>query len=436
MAASQDIAEPVAADASWTALRRVAANASWLTLNQALSYILPLVTTPILTRGFGPDVYGVYSTGLAYGAYVALLVTYGFNYYGPRAIALSRADRPAIQRIYAAILTVQAALGLAGLAVLCVVLGFTHLDRLVVIVDIVLITQAALTAATPLWLFVGLERLRAVSLVQVAARLALFAATIALVRRPSDLLPLAVAMLVIAGGSLLYTLRQARRAIGGSFPLRKSAVYEVLVEGAPFFWSSVAVSAYASSAIIVVSAVLGPGAAGYFALADKLRVAAVSLTSPMTQAVYPLFNKMAHANSSAPGDLRVRRVFVVAMLVAGGASSLAMFWFAADIIRLLGGHAFGPTILLLRIMSPVPLIIGLSNILGRQTLIPWGHVRLFTRITFVTAAVGVLSISGFLYALGLTGAAWSVLVVESFVTIALAVGAGRKGLLRWAFGIV
>lgn len=429
-------AEHVAAGGSWASLRRVAANASWLTLNQALSYILPLVTTPILTRGFGPDVYGVYSTGLAYGAYVALLVTYGFNYYGPRAVALSRADRQAVQRIYAAVLTVQAALALGGLAMCSAILVLAHLARLVVLIDVVLVAQAAVTAATPLWLFVGLERLRAVALAQVAARLALFAATIALVRRPADLLPLATAMLAITAATLVYTLHKARRTIGRPFPLRRAAVREVLAEGAPFFWSSVAVSAYASSAIVIVGAVLGPGAAGYFALADKLRVAAVSLTQPLSQAVYPLFNTMAQAGARRAGDLTLRRLFVAAMLAAGGASSLAMFCFAGEIIRLLGGHAFGPTVLLLRIMAPVPLVIGVSNILGRQTLIPWGHVRLFTAITFVTAAFGVVAIVGFLYALGLTGAAWSVLVVESFVAVALAVGAWRKGLLRHAFGIV
>lgn len=427
-------AERVAEDTSWASLRRVVANASWLTLNQALAYLLPLVTTPILTRGFGPDVYGIYSTGLAYGAYVALLVTYGFNYYGPRAVALGRADRHAVQRIYAAVLTVQAALALVGLAVCAAVLVLAHLDRLVVIVDVVLVAQAAVTAATPLWLFVGLERLRPVALAQVAARLALFAATVALVRHPADLLPLAAAMLAITAGTLLYTLHKARQTIGRTFPLRRSAVREVLAEGAPFFWSSVAVSAYASSVIVIVAAVLGPAAAGYFALADKLRVAAVSLTQPLTQAAYPLFNTMAQAGARRAGDLTVRRLFVAAMLAAGGASSLAMFCFAGEIIRLLGGHAFGPTVILLRIMAPVPLVIGLSNILGRQTLIPWGHVRLFTAITFVAAVFGVLTIAGFLYALGLTGAAWAVLVVESFVAAALAAGAWRKGLLRHAFG--
>lgn len=420
-------------DASWAALRRVAANVSWLTLNQALAYVLPLATTPVLTHAFGPDVYGIYSTGLAYGAYATLLVTYGFNYYGPRAVALARGDGRALRRIYAAILTVQSSLALAAVALCGAILPAVQSDRVILIIDVVLVAQAALAAATPLWLFVGIEDLRNVSLAQCAGRLALFAATLAIVRRPADLLPLSGAMLTIVAVTLLYTLREARRAIGASFPLRKSALREVLRDAAPFFWSSLAVSVYASSTIIVVSAILGPAAAGYFALADKLRVAAVSVTAPLTQTVYPLFNKMAQATSPAPGDLRMRRIFVGAMLLTGAAASAVMFGFAPVIVHLLGGREFGPAIRLLHIMAPVPLIVSLSNILGRQTLIPWGHVRLFMMITFVAAGFGLASIAALVAAAGVTGAACSVLFVESFVAAALAAGAWRKGLIRRAF---
>jgi polysaccharide transporter, PST family len=415
--------------------RRVAANATWLTLNQALSYVLPLVTTPILTRGFGPETYGTYSTALAYGAYAALLVTYGFNFYGPRAISLSRDDPEELRRLYAAIMAVQSVIAVAVLALFGLLLLVIDVQRVGIAIFIVLVAQAAVVAATPVWLFAGLQDLRNVSLAQFVGRLALFAFTIAVVDRPADLLPLATAMLATAGAVFAYSLREARRLIGRSFPLRQNVVRHVVADAAPFFWSSLAVSVYASSSIIIVSAVLGPGAVGYFALADKIRVAAVSLSAPITQAVYPFFNQLAQAKTQTSGDVRVRRAFVWAMLALSGTSSMAMFWLAPEIIRLLGGRGFDPAVLLLRIMAPVPLMIALSNIVGRQTLIPYGHIRLFTTVTFVAAVLGVISITILLYLFGLPGAAWSGLLVESFVTVAMVVAVARRGLLRRAFAV-
>jgi PST family polysaccharide transporter len=416
-------------------LRRVAANATWLTLNQALSYVLPLVTTPILTRGFGPETFGAYSTALSYGAYAALLVTYGFNFYGPRAAALARDDPQELSRLYAAIMAVQAVIAVAALAIFCLLLLIINVRRADVIIFIVLVCQAAIAAATPLWLFAGLQDLRNVSIAQFVGRLALFAFTVLLVERPADLLPLALAMLTVVCAIFGYSLWEARRMIGRSLELRKITVRNIVAEAAPFFWSSLAVSVYASSSIIIVSVVLGPGAVGYFALADKVRVAAVSLSAPISQAIYPLFNQLAQAETQTKRDILTRRAFVCAMLFLSGASSIAMFWFAPDIIHLLGGRSFDPAVLLLRIMSPVPVMIAMSNIVGRQTLIPYGHIRLFTVVTFVAAFVGVISITLFLYLFGLPGAALSGLLVESFVTIAMVVAVSRANLLRRAFAV-
>jgi multisubunit Na+/H+ antiporter MnhB subunit len=56
-------------------------------------------------------------------------------------------------------------------------------------------------------------------------------------------------------------------------------------------------------------------------------------------------------------------------------------------------------------------------------------------VTSVAAVFGVISIALLLYLFGLPGAAWSGLLVESFVTVVMIAAVSRRGLLRRAFAV-
>jgi len=104
--------------------------------------------------------------------------------------------------------------------------------------------------------------------------------------------------------------------------------------------------------------------------------------------------------------------------MAGGGALLGstIFVFAPVVAQLLLGAAFGPAIPALRVLSLLPPLIALSNVLGIQWMLPLGLDRPFNGIIL---AAGVLNL-GLAYLLaprfGHVGMAWAVVGAEAFVT--------------------
>src|SRR5262249_43078577 len=73
-------------------LKAIIKNAAWLSLVQVLNYTFPLVTLFVVTRAFGPHIFGIVSTLRAYGIYVGVAANYGLSVTGPRSIARLRGD--------------------------------------------------------------------------------------------------------------------------------------------------------------------------------------------------------------------------------------------------------------------------------------------------------------------------------------------------------
>ena len=83
---------------------------------------------------------------------------------------------------------------------------------------------------------------------------------------------------------------------------------------------------------------------------------------------------------------------------------------------------------LLRIISFLPFIIGLSNIFGIQTMVAFGMQRLFSRILMASAAVNFLLVFPLVWAWQEIGMAITVVCVETFVTVTMYIALRRHGL--------
>src|ERR1700744_899756 len=99
---------------STMALRKLFVSALWLALVQFLNIVLPVMTVPVVTRAFGPTMFGLLATISALAGYVGLLATFGFNLTGPRATAVLRGEPSKLSAVISNILSAQAVLGAIG----------------------------------------------------------------------------------------------------------------------------------------------------------------------------------------------------------------------------------------------------------------------------------------------------------------------------------
>src|SRR5208282_3468834 len=169
----------------------------------------------------------------------------------------------------------------------------------------------------------------------------------------------------------------------------------------------------------------GPAVVGYYALADRVRQLVQSVLRPISDALFP---RMSHLFSTdAPGALRLllRSCRIILPVAALGSMTL---WIGADeIVAVLGGKQFLPSVVVLRWLAPLPLVIAASNILGVQVMIPNLRTRAFNGILALAGALSLCILYPLIHWKGAEGAAINTFVAECFVTSAMALYLWKTG---------
>lgn len=396
----------------------VARNAASLYIIQFTNYIVPLVMVPYLVRVLGPAGYGAVAFAQGFINYLMLFVEYGFDWSATRKISVERDDHQAVNRTA---VHVWAAKGLLSLVGLCVFLLLVSLVPKLREVSWLLLALYGLMLGNglfPTWLFQGMERMVAISLINLGMKLGVLVGVFALVRRPEDVL---VYSCLLGGGSVaaglvgmvvsmrMFRLKPARISWAG--------IWGALREGWVLFLSKASVSLYTAGNTFILGMLTNHSVVGYYSAAEKIVKAVQGLLGPLSQAAYPRFSKM--ASESKALALQWARRMLVLMGGLGLALSVTLFVGTPVIVGIVLGPEYEPSIMVIRILTVQPLLIGASNVLGVQIMLPFGKDRAFISILL---GAGLINIA---LAILLTpiwkevGMAAAVLFSEAFVTVSM-----------------
>lgn len=396
----------------------VARNAASLYLLEFANYIVPLVTVPYLVRVLGPAGYGAVAFAQGFINYLMLFVEYGFNWSATRKISVRRDDHETMNRITFHVWAAKGLLSLLGLAILLLLTAALPKLREVYTLLLALYGIVLGNVMFPTWLFQGMERMLAISVINLGVRIAVLAGVFTLVDRPGDTVVYAA---LIGAGSLTAGLVGAMTAVR-IFSLKcvsvtRAGVWEALKEGWVLFLSMASVGLYTAGNPFILGILTNHTVVGYYSVAEKIVKAMLGILAPLSQAAYPRFSKLA-VESKEEAIFWGRRM----LLLMGGTGfglSVVIFLTAPLIVGLLLGPQYRPSIMAMKIISFLPFLVALSNVLGIQIMVPFGMERGFTLILF---AAGLLNVSLAVLLVPrwqAAGMAFSVLISEIFVTLAM-----------------
>jgi PST family polysaccharide transporter len=402
-------------------IKSVITNTGWLGFIQALNYIVPLVTLPVVIRALGPSVYGLFAALNAYATYIGVFTNFGLRVSGPRAIINASGKNAVVSQFVSAGIGAQVVVGLAAVAVLYAIMiavygGEEFGASTYELVGALVMLNAFALALAPQWIFLGLERLRDFSIVQVVCRSGAALAILLTIRKQDDLL---LYVSLNCASSLLVVLLSlfVLRSYGISWELpSKNDVVKIVVQSKYLFFSSLSISFYTSTMTLIVAGILGVNAAGQFAVADRVRTAISGLIGPMTQGIYPFVCRL--SNEDAENAEGLRRLFFRGILGFAAILSLIVYFCAPLIVKIIGGSAFAAAIPILQVLAFVPLVTAISNTMGMQTMLPMHMDREYTFAATSAAVLGPLLVSVLAWNYGLTSAASGMLVTEIYVCVA------------------
>ena len=394
--------------------KRLMNNFASLSVLQGANYILPFITVPYLTRVLGPYHYGLIGFAAALINYFTILTGYGFNLSATREISLKRDDPERISRIFSSVMIIKSGLlALSLIVLLAVVFSF---DRFRADANVYLFSFGLVAGNVlfPVWLFQGMERMKYITYINLAGRIALTAAIFIFISERDRyvlyvILSSATAVLV-GVASLLCALKvfKVRFVIPSFDELRKEAI-----DGWYVFISSISIVLYTSSTTFILGLFTNNTVVGYFSGADKIRQAVQGLFTPAFQTLYPYVNKLAHDSKEKALKFMGKEVLYFGLV--GGFVCLLVFVNAEFLVGAILGAEYSASVVLLRILAFAPALIVIGNVLTVQCLLSLGLKKDYSRVYIYSSVLGVLAMVYLTREYGARGVSFSVLLVEALV---------------------
>lgn len=403
------------------------ANIGALYALQAANYLIPLITLPYLVRVLGAEKFGLLAFAFILIEYFGIVTDYGFNLSASRRIAVCKNQPERISEIFCSTMLAKLCLAVLCFAVLALLLTAVPHFRAESVLYLAAFLQVVGNAIFPVWYFHGMERMKYITLLHVAARLVGLVALIVLVQSEDDYV---VAALIQGGTPMLagvlgfLTLRSYTQLRFYFPPL--GTVVEAYKDGWHIFLSRVSIALYTNSSGFVLGLLTTPTLVGYYVMAEKVVKIACNGFAPIYQAAYP----RTHALAAQSRALALQ--FIRANLRWLGLAALvlsAVLFLAADlIVRLLFGEAFMAAALLLKIMAVLPFVMILVHIFGVQTMLTFGLEKDYSRVTLAAGLLHLAVLTPLILRFGAAGAAGATVITQIVMAATLGYFLTRHGI--------
>lgn len=357
-------------------------------LLQVAIYVFPFITLPYLTRVLGPDVYAIRSYALSVMGLVTTAVSYGFNQYGTREVALHKDNLVYIRRLTGVILLLRLGLAFSGFFVVLAMMSFIPLMAANPAYMLITYVGTCLTAMLPDFVFQGLEDMSIMTKRYVASRLVSIVLIFTFVHGPENIVLVAVFETVASFVSFVWSWVDVVRVRGIKPSIEGLSGYNLATcfkAATVFFLSSASTTLFTGLTTVMIGIYVKDAAqVSYWSLATMAVSAVQSLYSPLVNSLYPYV--------VANRDLRaVKRLLLIGMPVV--AVGTVLFWALADVVMLvLGGADYVSGADIVRLVAPVLLFSFPAMMLGFPVLAAIGREKWLTTSSMVSAAFHIVGL--------------------------------------------
>ncbi|MCH7723975.1 MAG: flippase [Bacteroidetes bacterium] len=403
-------------------------NFTSLSILQIANYLFPLIVLPYVVRILGPAKYGLINFAAAFIAYFSLMCDYGFSLSGTKEISIIRDDKEKLSRTFSTIITIKLLLSVVSFLLFILIVYFIPFFKNNWEVYVLSYGFVIGGVLFPGWFYQGIERMKYITIIQVFVRSIATVLIFMLVNEENDYL-----LLVLLNSSAQILIGVAGLIVAGikfKIKFRLPSFEEIksqLKSGWNIFQSMIAINVYTTSNTFILGLFVSETIVGYYAAADKIRMAFQGVQSVLAQTVFPHVNSLVK-ESYEKFILFIKR-FLKLEVTIGFSVSLLLFIFSPQLVELLLGEKFVTSGELLRIISALPLLISLSNIFGIQIMLPLGYDRAFNRIISSAALLHILLLIVIVPAYFAIGTSIAVVITESVVTLLTFLFVMRKKIL-------
>lgn len=380
---------------------------------QVLAIIVPLITSYYVSRVLSPEGVGANAFTNSIIQYFMLLANIGIGYYGNREIAYVRDNKQKMAATFWEIQIVKTVMTVVAYLSFVVFMAFYSGNKTYMWAQSINLLAVAFDIS---WLYQGLEDFKRTVLRNTFVKITSMIAIFIFIKSPKDV---ALYIIVLALSTLLGNLTLWPHAVNNYGHVDRGTKlnpWRHFVPTVMMFVPQIATQLYVQLNRTMLGLMVDQKASGFYQYSDNLvKLILAFITATGTVMLPHVANAFAQHDMEKVHKMLYKSFDFVSALaypmmfgIAGVSLTLAPLYYSSKYAPV------GPAML---IESIVILMIGWSNVIGTQYLLPVNRVKDFTTSVTVGAVVNIIMNFPLIHLWGLNGAMWSTVLSEISVTV-------------------
>ena len=368
---------------------------------QIVAVLVPLLTTPYLTRTLGATELGNYGYAYSILTYFTIAAVFGFNIYGRREIAKVRDDKTSTSKLFFEIMFSKGITSVISI-VAFVFLSIFYREYTILLLSLMPFLVYNLIDIT--FLIQGDENFQFVTIRDLMVKTISIVLIFVLVKQPDDVWVYAVILSSTSFLSMVAMYPYLKKRIE-RVPLKGLKVLYHLKKSSTFLIPVFATSVFLYIDKIMIKLITGSSEqVAFYEEAIKIITMLTGITTALANVIEPRnANEFAKGNLVAVKENTTKGInfsILICLPIAVGIAVIAPVF-----CPIFFGPGFDPVIPILQIMSCLVPVLSLNELLGTTYLIPCNKEKVYSRIILIGTLVNVLTNILFIYLFGCLGAA-------------------------------
>ena len=388
-------------------------NAALNVIRTLMSLIFPLITFPYSSRILGPIYKGKVAFADSLVKYFAMFAALGISTYGTREVAKLRDDKEKLSAFVTEIFTINV------ISMLCayVLFAFTviFVTQLADYTTLLCISSTTILFNTLAmeYLYGGLEEYKYITIRAIFFQALSLVLLFVFVKKQEDYVKYAALHVVSSAGSCVFNFAHSRKFIKLgtriNFSLRRHLKPIFIL-----FLSTVAINIYTVLDTTMLGFLKGDESVGIYTCATRIDRIVLGMVTAATGVLFPRFSYYAQEHMKSKFESLMVKSFQVVVLLSIPCC-IGLFMLATPLVSVFGGPRFFAAVPVMRIMSPIIIIIALKEV-PANAMNAMGKEKERMCMLFCAAAANFLANLFLIRFFGAAGAAAASVLAETIST--------------------
>lgn len=374
------------------------------------NFLFPLITFPYVSRVLGPNGMGISSFAMSIISYFVILATLGSATYGIRACSQVGENKDELSKVTHEIIFINLITMITSYLFLYFCVHFfdgLHENKASIAIASFMIL---LNVCSVEWFYRGIEKYTYITIVSLLFKLIALVSSFIFIQKTSDYFSFILISVISLSGSGIINLLNIKKYINFKF-YNDYNLKKHIKPMLTFFFMSLAISVYTYTDSVLLGLLTNLDEVGFYNVAVRIKGILISIVTSLGVVLLPklsLYIKKGMMNEFSSLLILSLR-FIVALSLP-----LVIFFifFAKETILLLSGEQYFNSIPLLQISLVAVIIVGITNILGIQMLVPLGKEKKLFVSVLCGALINVVANFTLIPFLSSVGAAISMVLAE------------------------